>query len=183
METLALVSVLECGVGDNHWGWNASATYNGVGVGYGLTYYGKTQGPDGKSNAQRVANITAYWKGGSFMLQNDMKSLGGDGDRWRTNAFELSIGNFSFGSYIYTNDGKADSQKQQDENARSPIWGENRNKGYSTWKMDRFSLLLYGLGIEEEIKLRALVIAMKRSKTCSRTEFTGELVLEIRIFT
>ena len=81
METLALVSVLECGVGDNHWGWNASATYNGVGVGYGLTYYGKTQGPDGKSNAQRVANITAYWKGGSFMLQNDMKSLGGDGDR------------------------------------------------------------------------------------------------------
>lgn len=32
METLALVSVLECGVGDNHWGWNASATYNGVGV-------------------------------------------------------------------------------------------------------------------------------------------------------
>lgn len=50
-------------------------------------------------------------------------------------------------------------------------------------KMDRFSLLLYGLGIEEEIKLRALVIAMKRSKTCSRTEFTGELVLEIRIFT
>ena len=41
-------------------GWNASATYNGVGVGYGLTYYGKTQGPDGKSNAQRVANITAY---------------------------------------------------------------------------------------------------------------------------
>lgn len=128
METLALVSVLECGVGDNHWGWNASATYNGVGVGYGLTYYGKTQGPDGKSNAQRVANITAYWKGGSFALQNDMKSLGGDGDRWRTNAFELSIGNFSFGSYIYTNDGKADSQKQQDENARSPIWGENRNK-------------------------------------------------------
>ena len=122
------------GVGDNHWGWNASATYNGVGVGYGMTYYGKTQGPDGKSNAQRVANITAYWKGGSFMLQNDMKSLGGDGDRWRTNAFELSIGNFSFGSYIYTNDGKADSQKQQDENARSPIWGENRNKGYSTWK-------------------------------------------------
>lgn len=134
METLALVSVLECGVGDNHWGWNASATYNGVGVGYGLTYYGKTQGPDGKSNAQRVANITAYWKGGSFALQNDMISLGGDGDRWRTNAFELSIGNFSFGSYIYTNDGKADSQKQQDENARSPIWGENRNKGYSTWK-------------------------------------------------
>ena len=122
------------GVGDNHWGWNASATYNGVGVGYGLTYYGKTQGPDGKSNAQRVANITAYWKGGSFALQNDMISLGGDGDRWRTNAFELSIGNFSFGSYIYTNDGKTDSEKQQDENARSPIWGKNRNKGYSTWK-------------------------------------------------
>lgn len=122
------------GVGDNHWGWNASATYNGVGVGYGLTYYGKTQGPDGKSNAQRVANITAYWKGGSFALQNDMISLGGDGDRWRTNAFELSVGDFSFGSYIYTNDGLDASKEEQDKNARSPIWGKNRNEGYSTWK-------------------------------------------------
>ena len=64
------------GVGDNHWGWNASATYNGVGVGYGLTYYGKTQGPDGKSNAQRVANISDYWKGGSFAINNDMISIG-----------------------------------------------------------------------------------------------------------
>jgi len=126
------------GVGDNHWGWNASATYNGVGVGYGLTYYGKTQGPDGKSNAQRVANITAYWKGGSFALQNDMISLGGDGDRWRTNAFELSVGDFSFGSYIYTNDGKADSGGKDNESRtvdrNSPIWGKNRNKGFSTWK-------------------------------------------------
>ena len=124
------------GVGDNHWGWNASATYNGVGVGYGLTYYGKTQGPDGNSNAQRVANITAYWRGGSFMLQNDMKSLGGDGDRWRTNAFELSVGDFSFGSYIYTNYGEKDSggKEKGKVDRNSPIWGKNRNDGYSAWK-------------------------------------------------
>ena len=30
---------------------------------------------------------------------------------------------------------------------------KNRNKGYSTWKMDKYFLLLYGLDIEEEIKL------------------------------
>ncbi len=122
------------GTGDNHWGWNASATYKDWGAGYGLTYYGNAKGPDGKSNAQRVANITAYWNGGSFQLQNDIIGLGGDGDRWRTNAFELNIGRFSFGSYIYTNYGEKDSKNQQDKNARSPIWGKNRNKDYSTWK-------------------------------------------------
>ena len=37
--------------------------------------------------------------------------------------------------------------------------------------------------LEEEIKLCALDIAIKCSKTCSRMEFTDELVLGTRIFT
>lgn len=120
------------GMGDNHWGWNATATYDGFGAGYGLTYYGNAKGPDFQSNAQRVANITAYWKNGSFTLQNDMKSLGGDGDRWRTNAFELTVGKISIGSYIYTNDGQTESEGLTDDLCLSPIWGRNQGK-YSTW--------------------------------------------------
>ena len=119
-------------------------------------------------------------------MQNDMISLGGDGDRWRTNAFELSVGDFSFGSYIYTNDGKADSGGKDNESRtvdrNSPIWGKNRNKGLVLGKMDKFSLLLYGLDIEEEIRLPVLATVIKCFRTCNRTEFTGEPVLEIRIF-
>lgn len=50
----------------------------------------------------------------------------------------MSVGDFSFGSYIYTNDGKADSGGKDNESRtvdrNSPIWGKNRNKGFSTWK-------------------------------------------------
>jgi len=114
----------------------------GVGGRYGLTYYGDAVGPDGNSNAQRVADVTAFWRGGSFTFQNDMKLLGGNGDRWRTNALELTVGNFSIGSYIYTNAGEAESIKMneqpgvgtplRDATCLSPIWGKNRGK-YSTW--------------------------------------------------
>jgi len=134
------------GIGNNYWGWNASATYNGVGAGYGLTYYGNAPGPDLQSNAQRVVNATIFWRGGSFSLQNDTKGWGGDGDRWRTNAWELTIGDFSIGSYVYTNDGEAESNKIEDlaasqgldgVEARDPtclskIWGKNRGD-YSAW--------------------------------------------------
>ena len=128
------------GAGDNYWGVNVSATQKGVGGGYGLTFYGNATGPDLQSNAQRVANVTAIWRGGSFTFQNDMRILGGNGDRWRTNALELTLGNFSIGSYIYTNAGEAESIKMNelagtdltDDTCLSPIWGKNRGK-YSTW--------------------------------------------------
>ncbi len=129
------------GVGKNYWGWNTSVTVNGGGLGYGQTYYGNAIGPDRQSNAQRVASASILWNGGSFTLQNDLKKLGGDGDRWRTNAWELTIGDFSVGSYLYTNDGEADSQKYADlehtgspvdATCLSPIFRKNRGN-YSTW--------------------------------------------------
>jgi RHS repeat-associated protein len=133
------------GMGGNYWGWNASAGYAGYGLGYGQTYYGNAIGPDGVSNAQRVANLSAFWPGGSFTFQNDIIKLGGNGDRWRTNALELTIGKFSIGSYIYTNDGQAVSEELSgvtgegltDLACESPIWGRNRKnrKGneLATW--------------------------------------------------
>jgi hypothetical protein len=122
------------GMGNNYWGWNASATYGGYGVGYGRTYYGNATGPDGQSNAQTVGSATLFWDGGSFTLQNDVKYLGDEKDRWRTNAFELTIGDFSFGNSIYTNLGEDASNGEQNESLLSPIWGKNRNEGFSAWK-------------------------------------------------
>jgi hypothetical protein len=127
------------GAGNNYWGWNVSATYDGYGLGYGRTYYGDAIGPDGQSNAQTVGSATLFWDGGSFTLQNDVDLMGDGHDRWRTNAFELTIGDFSFGNSIYTNDGEVAStifegQKAFVTNLWSSIWGKNRNVNLNTWR-------------------------------------------------
>jgi RHS repeat-associated protein len=127
------------GVGNNYWGWNVRAGHEIFSLGYGQTYYGNAIGSDGQSNAQTVGSATIFWKGGSFRLENDF--LAGNGDRWRTNAWELTIGDFSIGSYVYTNDGKAESELVAEEtglNAKDPtclskIWGKNRGDKFSTW--------------------------------------------------
>jgi RHS repeat-associated protein len=123
---------LGAGVGKNYWGWKASATYKGYGAGYGRTYYGNAIGPDGFPNKQIVGNGTLIWDGGSFTLQNDVGFFGDGKDRWRSNAFELTIGDISIGSYIYTNFGERDGGGI-DKSLKSPIWGANRNKDYGAW--------------------------------------------------
>lgn len=77
------------------------------------------------------ANDTRFFDGlGHIMIKESI--LGDKGDRWRTNAWELSIGDFSLGSSIYTNDPKGiDSGKSFDK--ASPIWGYNTGK-YGTWE-------------------------------------------------
>jgi RHS repeat-associated protein len=127
---------LAIGGGNNHWGWNVSARYeDGWGLGYGKTYYGNAIGPDGQSNKQILGNVSLFWKGGSFRISND---LWGDGkDRWRTSAAELSIEDFSIGTYIYTNWGNVESEQidpdgdHTNPNAKAPILGANK-KG--AWK-------------------------------------------------
>lgn len=71
------------------------------------------------------------------------------------------VKDFSFGSYIYANDGKMDSGGDDGKVDRnSPIWGKNRSNGFKAW-----------------------ISGQVFSTTCSRTVFTGELVLGTRIFT
>jgi RHS repeat-associated protein len=129
------------GIGNNYWGWNASAVHSsGYGLGYGQTNYGDAAGldPSGQSNAQRVGSVTLFFNHNSFRLENDV--LARNGDRWRTNAWELTFGEISFGSYIYTNYGAKDSNDTQDKSLTSPIWGANRNKekhGVTAWKDGR----------------------------------------------
>jgi RHS repeat-associated protein len=97
------------GVGNNYWGWNASATYQGVGGGYGQTYYGNAIGRhDPQPNPQTVGNITIIWRGGSFTLQND--AYGDKHDRWRSNAAELTIGDLTVGTWLYNNDPKGEAE-------------------------------------------------------------------------
>jgi hypothetical protein len=128
---------INIGGGNNHWGWNASMSYYGYGIGYGKTYYGNAIGPDGIPNAQTTGTATIFGPYGSFRLENDF--LGDRGDRWRTNAWELTIGDWSVGSSVYTNDGEnASGGICGIDDTPSPIWGLNRphHKGtpIGAWK-------------------------------------------------
>lgn len=51
-------------------------------------------------------------------------------DRWRTSAAELSIGNFTIGTYVVTNDGKAANEPTGHD--PSLLLGENKNFGAHT---------------------------------------------------
>ena len=123
------------GYGSNHWGWTTNASYKEWGAGYGQTYYGNATGPDGGSNRQTVGNASLLFPGGSFRLENDFLAFQGQ-DRWRTSSWELTVGDWSLGSYVYTNDPK--NQKEDDkviaaEDSNSKTWGPNTGK-YGEWK-------------------------------------------------
>ena len=132
------------GTGDNYWGWNVAGmdTRTGYGGGYGRTYYGGATVMGHPFEPQTVGNWTFYFNHNSFTFQDDAgyKGIGGDGkDRQRTFAAELTLGKFSVGSYIYTNDGnkeskKIDSNNPTDLNATAPLLGKNK-KG--AWKNGR----------------------------------------------
>ena len=136
------------GGGKNHWGWNARATYKEYGLSYGRTYYGNATVIDDVPNKQIVGNWSILWDGGSFTLQNDVGGkpfgipIGGDReDRWRTNAFELTIGDFSFGNYINTNFGRLVSEasfgegdRAIDTDAEAPFYGKHPHAGKGAWK-------------------------------------------------
>lgn len=110
------------GGGKNYYGWNVLGTYKGYGLGYGRTQYGNAIGPDGLSNSQTTGTVSVYFKNGSFRIENDY--FGDKGDRWRTNAWELSIGDFSLGSTIITNDPEGIGADNPNDPSR--LFGYNR---------------------------------------------------------
>lgn len=101
-------------------GRNAGTSYYSVGgslsiyeygAGYAYTHYGAGTVPQGGQavGSQNTGSPSVLWPGGSFRIENDFLSprnlLKKDNfDRWRTSAWELTIGDYSIGSYIYTND-------------------------------------------------------------------------------
>ena len=176
------------GVGNNYWGWNASATYGGYGLGYGQTHFGNATGPDGLPNSQILGNATLFLNKASITLQNDVnfKGFGGDGhDRWRTNALELTFGDFSIGSYIYTNDGKvasewADSQYPTYDGV-SPLWGKNNNgPKYTAWKNGRVYSSPVWFGMRTGSRVERIGYSFRRAQDAqqnfihSRTTFGNQ---------
>lgn len=126
------------GVGKNYAGWNGNATYKGYGPGYGQTYYGSSDIDGHHFDTQTVGTFTGYFNHNSFSITNDL--WGDKNDRWRTNSAELTLGDFSIGTYLYTNWGERDSGNNKDESEECvPPWpvGRNKNEGLSTWTNGR----------------------------------------------
>ena len=114
------------GITNNYVGWNAEASYGGWGAGFGKTYYGEQTVRGNVLGKQIVGAITLLAPGDvSFRLYNDMFGQSGH-DRWRTSAAELTIGDFSVGTYVTTNDGKEESGIYgYDPNIVDPYLGAN----------------------------------------------------------
>ena len=101
------------GITNNYYGWNATASYDGWGLGFGKTYYNEDIVRGNTLGKQTVGTITALLsKDVSFRLSNDMFGKN-HLDRWRTSAAELSIGEFSVGTYVTTNWGAKESGPQE----------------------------------------------------------------------
>ena len=114
------------GITNNYVGWNAEASYGGWGAGFGKTYYGEQTVRGNVLGKQTVGAITLLAPGDvSFRLYNDMFGQSGH-DRWRTSAAELTIGDFSVGTYVTTNDGKkASDNRGYDPSIVDPYLGAN----------------------------------------------------------
>ena len=119
------------GAGLNFLAVGGYASYKGNGAGYYLTFYGNTAGPDGQSNNQIVGGLIIFGKNFSLRLENDFLFKGDKYDRWRTTAFEIGIGNFVVGTFLYTNmPDKGNENYKFDENYTGSMWKGNR-KAYS----------------------------------------------------
>ena len=126
------------GAGDGYWGRRGAATYKGYGVGYGQTSYDATEVVGQQFKPQRIGTYTGYFNHNSFSISNDL--WGDKGDRQRTSAVELTIGKWSVGTYLYTNDGREASNGKIDESDNcippSPV-GLKKSGKKETWTNGR----------------------------------------------
>lgn len=108
-------------------GYYGLMTYKGYGIGYARTNYQEQNINGNTLGSQIVGTFTAYFPNDiSFSLSNDMFGFAGKYDRWRSSAAELTIGKYSIGTYVTTNDGKGESSGHIVEKAKDKIFGINR---------------------------------------------------------
>lgn len=109
------------------------ATINGWGAGRYFTSYGDKIGPDGKPNPQVVGGLNIYLgkiKEEQLALRIENDFLSGTGDKWRSNAIELSWSKYSIGTNLYNNDPEGEGLGTED----TPDRRGNCNKhGFSAW--------------------------------------------------
>ena len=112
------------GVSNHYWGWSVSTNISGFSLGYGLTYYN-----DRALYSQTVGTFSLGYKDVSLRLSNDLFRFKKGFDRWRTSAAELSVKDFTIGTYVTTNWGQAESMGSVNYNTESPLLGINKKKG------------------------------------------------------
>ncbi|HEX4887691.1 MAG TPA: polymorphic toxin type 23 domain-containing protein [Luteibaculaceae bacterium] len=106
----------------NYSGYSVSATRGDWGLGYHRTSYSG-------SNSQVVGGLKIAYKNSSFRIENDFM---GDGhDRWRSNAAEISVGDFIVGTNLYNNDPAGEGQGTIDLPNRV---GKYNKHGYKAWQ-------------------------------------------------
>lgn len=91
-----------------------------------------SQKPDGTPNAQSVGSFTALWDGGSFRLENDFLMFNKQ-DRWRSNAAELAIGDFTVGTWLYNNDPKEQYGEQDFNMEGTDLYGKKNRGQWGAW--------------------------------------------------
>lgn len=111
------------GGGNNHIGWNGSVRYKGYGAGYGRTYYDASNIAGESYDSQIVGTGTVHFNHNSVAFSNDI--IGDGKDRWRTNAVELNIDQFSIGTTLLTNFGARDG-RGYDMDVKAPGLGLNK---------------------------------------------------------
>lgn len=126
----------------NSIGGGVNFDYEGFGAGYYQTKYDHSN-VYGQDMAQVVGGLSLSAFGAQFDLQNDF--LAGSGDKFRSNAWELSYGHFVVGSSIYTNNpGEQDQEKiypAYDLNGKySPggVWSDGRVYSAPLWVGTKF---------------------------------------------
>ncbi|MBQ8705856.1 MAG: VCBS repeat-containing protein [Paludibacteraceae bacterium] len=136
------------GFSSNYYGWYGELGVENFHIGYGRTRYGATSAYGESIGAQTVGTVKFGVGDVSFALSNDLFGEKHQ-DRWRTSAAELSIGNFTIGTYVITNDGRYESkylnEKKLTKDTESPIWGLNKNK--KAWKIGNVFAAPFWVGI------------------------------------
>ncbi|MDE5635464.1 MAG: hypothetical protein K2I52_04060, partial [Muribaculaceae bacterium] len=96
------------GVSNQYAAANISATCKGWGAGYGYTqHFNQPIAQNTTLGRQGVGTISLQLQDVSLRFSND--AVGDRRDRWRSNAVEVGINDFVFGTYITTGDGKGES--------------------------------------------------------------------------
>ncbi|HOZ15530.1 MAG TPA: polymorphic toxin type 23 domain-containing protein [Tenuifilaceae bacterium] len=124
------------GGGNNTTSFGISAKYNGYGLGYYQTAYGG-------ANSQLVGGINVYLNNVSIRLENDFLAFKGE-DRWRSNALEVSVGNFSIGTHLFNNDPKGECNGDINDCVDLSNAFRTRKGIFGTWKIGKtYSSPLY----------------------------------------
>ena len=127
---------LDGGVGNGYVGWKAYARLGDVGFGFGKTTFSEKTFNGNYLGQQTNGTYSFSYKDIVFGISND---LWGDGeDRWRTTAAELTIGNYSVGTYVYGNHGKEESEEingSKTVDLTAPLLGHNKREAWRNGKV------------------------------------------------